>query len=327
MGNRLSRKRKSRRARRKTEETIKTPQVDRLTVDEQIQSMTDDYYYFKWARGDLVPEWAKTTLNQSCSVLEIGCQTGCWCMEVATEYPHANLFGLDINSYFPTTVKPVNCNFLQIDLDGPIQLPDASMDYVRLSNMSIWIPQAKYESILQECVRLLKSEGIFEWTAVLADHAIQDFQPQRVGPVQEAMNQKMVSFYQSNHYNPLIAKDMQRLLCQNHHLTIITPPNGAFISVPVGDWGGKIGAAAADRMSVYFKSIKADFLDYLRQVHHSAGMASPDASPLSIASPAISWETMTSEDYDRYCSIWFEEANHYRTYTNLYALSSMKSGS
>lgn len=65
-------------------------------------------------------------------VLDIACGNGTWILEMATEFPRSQFFGIDFLVNYPTTIKPLNTFFSQHDVLDPkgLPFPDNYFDYV-----------------------------------------------------------------------------------------------------------------------------------------------------------------------------------------------------
>jgi ubiquinone/menaquinone biosynthesis C-methylase UbiE len=64
------------------------------------------------------------------SILDVATGWGEWVKEVATEFPSATVYGLDIAPVTRSDV-PSNCSFITLDMnEGPFPFEDASMDLV-----------------------------------------------------------------------------------------------------------------------------------------------------------------------------------------------------
>lgn len=65
-------------------------------------------------------------------ILDIACGNGTWVLEMATEFPNSEFYGIDFSPGYPTIVKPPNTFFTNHDilsLNG-FPYPDHYFDYV-----------------------------------------------------------------------------------------------------------------------------------------------------------------------------------------------------
>jgi ubiquinone/menaquinone biosynthesis C-methylase UbiE len=66
-------------------------------------------------------------IHEPLSVLDVGTGSGRWAIEVAMEYPTAEVLGLDISITAPNFPTPKNCRFVVGDLTkGLSEFADAS---------------------------------------------------------------------------------------------------------------------------------------------------------------------------------------------------------
>ena len=63
------------------------------------------------------------------NILDVGTGSGAWCVEVANQFPTANVCGLDLSPIHRADV-PENCRFVVGDLNEGLKFDDASMDLV-----------------------------------------------------------------------------------------------------------------------------------------------------------------------------------------------------
>jgi ubiquinone/menaquinone biosynthesis C-methylase UbiE len=70
-------------------------------------------------------------------VLDVACGNGTWILEMATEFPDSQFYGIDFDPNYPTTVKPSNTFFSQHDVLSPKGLPfsDNYFDYVHMRHV------------------------------------------------------------------------------------------------------------------------------------------------------------------------------------------------
>ncbi|KAJ5936303.1 Secondary metabolism regulator laeA [Penicillium verhagenii] len=65
-------------------------------------------------------------------ILDLGCGTGIWCIEVANKYPNSFVVGTDLAPIQPTN-RPKNCDFhAPFDFEGPWAMGEDSWDLIHL---------------------------------------------------------------------------------------------------------------------------------------------------------------------------------------------------
>ncbi|KAF2241609.1 S-adenosyl-L-methionine-dependent methyltransferase [Trematosphaeria pertusa] len=64
-------------------------------------------------------------------VLDLGCGTGIWCIDIADEHPAAEVTGIDLSPIQPTFAPP-NCRFEIDDVTAPWTLPPSHFDFINI---------------------------------------------------------------------------------------------------------------------------------------------------------------------------------------------------
>lgn len=97
-------------------------------------------------------------------VLDVACGSGVWVLEMATEYPHSEFYGIDAASIFPNCIKPANTTFQQHDLldkDG-FPYPEEYFDYIHMRLVYNCFSTLDLKFVLAEINRVLKPGGYVE---------------------------------------------------------------------------------------------------------------------------------------------------------------------
>ncbi|KAF1805449.1 hypothetical protein V8B55DRAFT_1380743 [Mucor lusitanicus] len=97
-------------------------------------------------------------------VLDVACGSGVWVLEMATEYPQSEFYGIDAACIFPNCIKPPNTTFQQHDLldkDG-FPYPDEYFDYIHMRLVYNCFSTVDLKFVLAEINRVLKPGGYVE---------------------------------------------------------------------------------------------------------------------------------------------------------------------
>ncbi|KAI9230165.1 MAG: S-adenosyl-L-methionine-dependent methyltransferase [Piptocephalis tieghemiana] len=105
-----------------------------------------------------VPEWGFQR------ILDVGCGSGAWSLEMATSHPHAQVMGIDLVPVFPGATVPRNCSFELVNLlsPSPLPFPDASFDLIYQRLLTLAIPETRYASHLRELYRISRPGASLE---------------------------------------------------------------------------------------------------------------------------------------------------------------------
>jgi ubiquinone/menaquinone biosynthesis C-methylase UbiE len=102
------------------------------------------------------------------SILDSACGTGRWAMEMAVQFPNANVVGLDIvqpehaTLGFGVDAWPENFVFLNANILERLPFEDATFDYVHQRLVTGAIPSAQWPGLIRELVRVTRPGGWIE---------------------------------------------------------------------------------------------------------------------------------------------------------------------
>ncbi|KAG1455829.1 hypothetical protein G6F46_001400 [Rhizopus delemar] len=175
-------------------------------------------------------------------VLDIGCGPGTWTLEMATEYPNADFYGIDECPIFPTTIKPPNAHFQTHNiLKGPLPFENEQFDFIYMRSMMLYLSPVELSNLLSEIHRIMKPGSYFE--VIDTDYTIRRAGPLSNSIINTELKQRVNPVYhvntmESNTQHPLFA-----------FLTVSTPQQptisflGHFIDIsqdhvalPLGYW-------------------------------------------------------------------------------------------
>ncbi|KDR81663.1 hypothetical protein GALMADRAFT_263944 [Galerina marginata CBS 339.88] len=96
--------------------------------------------------------------GQQRRVLDLGTGSGAWAIDIADEFPRAEVIAVDLAPIQPRNVPP-NCTFELCDLDQwNIPYPDSHFDFIHARSLHIGIHN--YPRFLHEIARLLRPGGL-----------------------------------------------------------------------------------------------------------------------------------------------------------------------
>ncbi|GBB89341.1 hypothetical protein RclHR1_01600013 [Rhizophagus clarus] len=135
--------------------------IDR-SQNEQAHAWKEQHLLSKetWGEHFLAPvsEWLKLGIK----VLDMGCGTGMWLIDVGSKYPLSDFVGVDI---LPSITKryPSNVEFIQADITFRLPFPDMSFDYIHMRHMLFYFTEKDWKNIvIPELIRILKPGGYLE---------------------------------------------------------------------------------------------------------------------------------------------------------------------
>ncbi|KAL4781524.1 S-adenosyl-L-methionine-dependent methyltransferase [Aspergillus varians] len=108
-------------------------------------------------RGSLIKAPVPQSLQR---ILDIGTGTGIWALDVADEFPSADVLAIDLSPIQPQWSAP-NCHFVVDDVEDAWPYPESRLfDYVHQRNMVGSI--ADWDRIFQQALQHMKPGGFYE---------------------------------------------------------------------------------------------------------------------------------------------------------------------
>lgn len=104
-------------------------------------------------------------LDKPGRILDVGCGTGRWVIEMAKEFPQAEVVGLDIvKPNINSEARPVNTLFTQRDVLKGLPFTDGVFDYVHMRFLIAALPTKDFLSVINELQRVTRPGGWIELT-------------------------------------------------------------------------------------------------------------------------------------------------------------------
>ncbi|KAJ3279552.1 hypothetical protein HK104_001375, partial [Borealophlyctis nickersoniae] len=130
------------------------------------------HYMLRYAyQGNFLSPVDEALKSQGAMVLDVGCGSGIWALEMGTDYPHATIHALDLAPVFPTSIKPTNVHFQIHDATTPLPFPDGTFDLVKMRFLVVGLKKEQWPAVVAELARVTKPGGYVElcepqWHAV-----------------------------------------------------------------------------------------------------------------------------------------------------------------
>jgi len=142
--------------------------MDAENAAEMARLMIQDHLLTQ-AMGGLIPE--QPNLSQVSHVLDIGSGPGGWLLNLVTQYPHIQGYGIDISQLmteYATSLAAsqnlTNVQFQVMDATKPLNFPNNSFDLVNGRILMGFLTTSQWPSLLQECYRITKPGGMIRLT-------------------------------------------------------------------------------------------------------------------------------------------------------------------
>ncbi|RKP10637.1 S-adenosyl-L-methionine-dependent methyltransferase, partial [Thamnocephalis sphaerospora] len=215
------------------------------------------------------------------SALDVGCGTGIWMMEMATEFADCEFTGIDQITAQPDDVLPRNCQFVPCDqLTGGLPFGDASFDYVHQRMLVGSVPTGEWGGVCDELFRVTRPSG---WTEIVdTDGLIHGYCPPDgdyhkghslglcsdsgivteselslcLGPAAARINRWMLAAMECRGVQPEEAFELQPVLQKSGFADV----QSRCVAIPMGTWGGQAGQMCLNIMRSAIVSLRSFLL-------------------------------------------------------------------
>ncbi|RIB12523.1 S-adenosyl-L-methionine-dependent methyltransferase, partial [Gigaspora rosea] len=118
---------------------------------------------YSW-KGNFSAPVEEILKNGKATVLDAGCGTGCWVLDLSHDFPNSTFVGVDIQSSgFPSVnERSANTGFLEYNLLSGIPFPNETFDYVHMASMWTALTKQQYMNVIHDLVRVTKNNGWIE---------------------------------------------------------------------------------------------------------------------------------------------------------------------
>ncbi|GCE28191.1 hypothetical protein KDA_36750 [Dictyobacter alpinus] len=217
-----------------------------LPKDEQeIDRLDLQHYVFRY----MLRENYVAPLKHPNRVLDIGCGTGRWAIEIAKSFPSADIVGLDIvKPTLDAAQRPANVLFLQRDVLKGLPFTDQTFDYTHMRFLIGALPVTDFQNVVNEMSRVTTPGGWIELAEpgmiINAGVGLQTLW----GWLIEFGNQRNID---------LAAKKRLDTFLKDAGLTNISYKEVTF---PLGDYAGQSGHLAGKNILILLEAVRAPIL-------------------------------------------------------------------
>lgn len=96
------------------------------------------------------------------TILDVGCGTGIWAIDVAQQFPQAQIIGVDIALTSLPHILPNTCLFAQADILHGLPFPASQFDFTHQRLLVGAIPVQRWPEVVRELVRVTRPQGWIE---------------------------------------------------------------------------------------------------------------------------------------------------------------------
>jgi SAM-dependent methyltransferase len=180
------------------------------------------------------------------SILDVGCGTGRWVIEMARTFPGAQVVGLDIEPP-PQSVQalPSNARFMQANVLDRLPFADRSFDFTHQRLLVLAIPAAQWPLVVGELVRVTRPGGYLELLEG-GDLFL------NAGPATQRFLAWWREASRARGFDTSLMERLGRLLLDAH----LRDVQMRIKQVPVGKWGGHTGALLEKNILAGFPALK-----------------------------------------------------------------------
>lgn len=140
--------------------------------DIEINRLDFQHYMLRYAiKGNFLAPIGRPT-----SILDVGCGTGRWAMDMAQQFPQAKVVGVDLvppqseSAAEPSVeMRPANYSFTQANVLEGLPFADATYDFVHQRLLYLAVPTAQWPGVIAELVRVTRPGG---WVEVVEGSAV-----------------------------------------------------------------------------------------------------------------------------------------------------------
>ncbi|WP_376796303.1 class I SAM-dependent methyltransferase [Thermogemmatispora sp.] len=184
-------------------------------------------------------------------ILDVGCGTGQWAIELAQQFPEAEVIGLDVEQVKTRSAPPPNFRFVQGDILEGLPFEEGYFDFVHQRLLFLAIPLPAWPGVVQDLARVTAPGGWIE--LVEGSPSSSSFVP--AGPATQQLCGLIgqLASLRGLDSEGVVMRSLERYLVEAGLINIQRCP----IEIPVGEWGGRLGSLMALDVREGVKAVSA----------------------------------------------------------------------
>jgi ubiquinone/menaquinone biosynthesis C-methylase UbiE len=185
-------------------------------------------------------------LSHPGAILDVGCGTGRWGIEMARDFPMSRVVGVDLEDASMTKPLPTNYSFMRGNVLNGLPFDEPAFAFVHQRLLVAAIPALQWPAVLRELMRVTCSGG---WVEIVEC----GIEGQNVG----VLTKQFLSWGAAA--SAAIGLDARIVPQLGEYLRIAGLRNVQVCAhdIPLGAWGGRIGTMLETDMLSAFSALKA----------------------------------------------------------------------
>jgi ubiquinone/menaquinone biosynthesis C-methylase UbiE len=198
-------------------------------------------------------------IGQPRDILDVGTGTGRWALEMALAFPAANIVGVDLvappvdaeaRKKQQPDIRPDNYAFVTANILERLPFPGMSFDFTHQRLLIGAIPAVRWAEVVGEMVRVTRPGG---WVEL-----VEAAPPPDGGPALRALCEWLVVASDKRGLDALVGPKIGGML-QDAGLQAVKYRE---VDVPIGRYGGRLGALSETNLIAFLTSIRGLVLSY-----------------------------------------------------------------
>ncbi|RIA99020.1 S-adenosyl-L-methionine-dependent methyltransferase [Glomus cerebriforme] len=213
-------------------------------------------------QGNFSSRIEERLIKENTKVIDLGCGSGQWSIDMSLKYPLSTFIGIDISSisFPPQENKPDNLAFLQHNLlEHPgVPFPNEIFDFVFLRNLAFKMEYNGWGHVINEAVRVTNINGCIE---IMNYDLYKDNEEVSNGPIMNKFQLSLNMLHDRDNMKMPTSTDVIEYLYRTNRITNIQVEEK--IS-PLGPWGGKLGELALVNFKMAYNGFKVFLQPYMK---------------------------------------------------------------